>query len=101
MQLFNLLSNEVGIALFGNTYDISLNWIGVLIRWLITGVGSVGVGIILFSVILKVIVLPFDVYQRISMRKQNLKMKENQARMEKLQKQYANDKDKYNQKLSL
>ena len=99
MQLFNLLSNEVGIALFGNTYDISLNWIGVLIRWLITGIGSVGIGIILFSVILKVIVLPFDVFQRISMRKQNLKMKENQARMEKLQKQYANDKDKYNQKV--
>ena len=99
MELFNLLSSEVGIALFGNTYDISLNWIGTLIRWLITGVGSVGVGIILFSVILKVIVLPFDVYQRISMRKQNLKMKENQAKMEKLQRQYANDKDKYNQKV--
>ena len=99
MELFNLLSGEVGIALFGNTYDISLNWIGTLIRWLITGVGSVGVGIILFSIILKVIVMPFDVYQRISMRKQNLKMKENQARMEKLQKQYANDKDKYNQKV--
>ena len=99
MEFFNLLSNEVGIALFGNTYDISLNFIGTLIRWLITGVGSVGVGIILFSIILKVIVLPFDVYQRISMRKQNLKMKENQARMEKLQKQYAGDKDKYNQKV--
>ena len=99
MQLFNLLSNEVNIALFDNTYNISLNWIGVLIRWLITGIGSVGVGIILFSVILRVIVLPFDVFQRISMRKQNLKMKENQARMEKLQKQYANDKDKYNQKV--
>ena len=99
MGLFNLLSNEVGIVIYGNTYDISLNWIGTLIRWLITGVGSVGVGIILFSIILKVIVLPFDVYQRISMRKQNLKMKENQARMEKLQKQYANDKEKYNQKV--
>lgn len=98
MGIYNLLS-EVGIKLFGNTYDISLNWIGSLIRWLITSVGSVGVGIILFSIVLKLIVLPFDVYQRISMRKQNLKMKENQARMEKLQKQYANDKDKYNQKV--
>ena len=97
--MLNLLSSEVGIALFGNTYDISLNGIGMLIRWLITSIGSVGIGIILFSIILKVIVLPFDVYQRISMRKQNLKMKENQARMEKLQKQYANDKDKYNQKV--
>ena len=99
MELYNLLSNEVGIALFGGTYDISLNWIGSLIRWLITSVGAVGIGIILFSVILKVIVLPFDVFQRISMRKQNLKMKENQARMEKLQKQYANNKDLYNQKV--
>ena len=97
--MLNLLSSEVGIALFGNTYDISLNGIGMLIRWMITSIGSVGIGIILFSIILKVIVLPFDVYQRISMRKQNLKMKENQARMEKLQKQYANDKDKYNQKV--
>ena len=97
--MLNLLSSEVGIALFGNTYDISLDWIGTLIRWLITGVGSVGVGIILFSIVLRVIVLPFDVFQRISMRKQNLKMKENQARMEKLQKQYANNKDLYNQKV--
>ena len=97
--MLNLLNSQVGIALFGNTYDISLDWIGTLIRWLITGVGSVGVGIILFSIVLRVIVLPFDVFQRISMRKQNLKMKENQARMEKLQKQYANNKDLYNQKV--
>lgn len=98
MQLFNLL-NGIAIPVYGETFDISLNWIGNLIRLLITGVGSVGVGVILFSVILRVIVLPFDVYQRIAMRKQNLKMKENQARMEKLQKQYANNKDMYNQKV--
>ena len=98
MELMNLLSG-VEIALQGPTFEIALNWIGKLIRWLISGVGSVGVGIILFSLALKVIVLPFDVYQRISMRKQNQKMKENQDRMEKLQKQYANDKDMYNQKV--
>lgn len=94
----NLLSG-VEIALQGPTFEIALNWIGKLIRLLIGGVGSVGVGIILFSLILKVIVLPFDVYQRITMRKQNQKMKENQEKMEKLQKQYANDKDMYNQKV--
>ena len=100
MEIFNLLSKtEVGIALIGKVFDIKLNWIGKLISLLVTAVGSVGVGIILFSVILKVVVLPFDVYQRIAMRKQNIKMKENQAKMEKLQKQYANDKEKYNQKL--
>ncbi len=98
MGLYNLLDG-VAISLFGQTYDVSLNWIGTLIKLLITGIGSVGVGIIVFSLILKVIVLPFDVYQRVAMRKQNQKMAENKDRMEKLQKQYANDKQLYNQKV--
>ncbi len=97
MELFNLL--ETSIPVFGQTYDVSLNWIGRLIRWLCNGVGVVGVGIILFSLVLKLVTLPFDIYQRISMRKQNIQMKANQEKMEKLQKQYANDKEKYNQKL--
>ncbi len=97
MELINLL--ETGIPMFGNTYGVSLNWIGNLIRLLISGVGIVGVGIILFSLILKLIVLPFDIYQRIGMRKQNIKMKENQEKMAKLQKQYANNKELYNQKV--
>ena len=100
MGLLNLLNTaDVSIVVFGQTYDVYLNFIGKIIRWLITGVGTVGVGIILFSLILKLVVMPFDVYQRIAMRKQNRLMKENQARMEKLQKQYGNDKEKYNQKL--
>ncbi len=97
MELFNLL--ETGIPVFGQTFDVSLNWIGQLIRWLCNGVGVVGVGIILFSLFLKLITLPFDVVQRISMRKQNTQMKDNKEKMERLQKQYANDKEKYNQKL--
>ena len=98
MGFFNLLE-DVNIAVYGETYSVYLNWIGKIIRFLIEGVGSVGIGIILFSLVLKIIVLPFDVYQRVAMRKQNLKMKEQQARMEKLQKQYANDKNLYNQKV--
>ncbi len=98
MEFFNLLAGSVAISLYGQTFDVALNWIGEIIKWIVGGVG-VGVGVILFSVILKVIVLPFDVYQRIAMRKQNLKMKENQDKMEKLQKQYANNKDLYNQKV--
>ncbi len=100
MELFNLLDTTIHV--FGQTFDVSLNWIGRLIKGLIElvgGAGLVGVGIILFSLVLKLIVLPFDVYQRIAMRKQNQKMKEQQERMEKLQKQYANDKAMYNQKL--
>ncbi len=96
MEIFNLLSN---ITVYGETYNVYLDWVGKIIRFLIGSVGSVGVGIILFSLILKLIVLPFDIYQRIAMRKQNIKMKENQSKMEKLQKQYANNKEMYNQKV--
>lgn len=99
MEIFNLLA-EVPMLIFGDTYNvIQLDWIGKFIRWLVTITGSVGVGIILFSLALKLVTLPFDIFQRISMRKQNLKMKQNQERMEKLQKQYANDKEMYNQKV--
>lgn len=94
----NLLA-DAGMPIYSQLHSVSLNWIGKIILKLTTVCGSVGVGIILFSLLLKLVTLPFDVYQRINMRKQNIKMKENQARMEKLQKQYANDKEKYNQKV--
>ncbi|MBE7084701.1 MAG: membrane protein insertase YidC [Clostridiales bacterium] len=99
MELFNVLASDVAISFLGGTYEISLNWVGRLVKILISSGVGVGLGVILFSLILKVIVLPFDVFQRIAMRKQNIKMKENKDKMEKLQKQYANDKKMYNQKL--
>ena len=99
MGIFNLLASDPVITFLGQTYNVSLNGIGKLINALISGIGIVGVGIIVFSLILKCIVLPFDVYQRISMRKQNIKMKENKEKLEKLQKQYANYKKMYSQKM--
>ena len=101
MQILQILAaNAAKIVVPGTPADVvKLDWIARIIRAIIEGVGSVGVGIILFSLALKAIVLPFDIYQRVSMTKQNAKMKENQAKMEKLQKQYANDKAAYNQKL--
>ncbi len=96
MELTQLLTS---IPVYGETFKVSINWIGRLIEWLCELGAGVGVGIILFSLVLKLITLPFDIYQRISMRKQNFQMKANQEKMEKLQKQYANDKQMYNQKL--
>ncbi len=96
MEIFNVLATSVTV--YGDVFDVHLNWIGNIIKAL-AGIGGVGLGIILFSLILKLITLPFDIYQRIAMRKQNIKMRENQAKMEKLQKQYANNKEMYNQKV--
>lgn len=79
--------------------SIELNWIGKIIKMLIEGIGIVGVGIIVFTLILKTIVLPLDIYSRVKMKKQALIMDKMRPQMEKLQKQYANDKNLYSQKV--
>ncbi len=75
------------------------NFLVSIIKWLVTISGSVAVGIILFTVALKLITLPFDYISRASMRKNSLKMEAMRPELEKLQKQYANNKDLYNQKM--
>ncbi len=77
----------------------NLNWIGKIVQWLIEGIGIVGLGVIVFTLLLKTIVLPLDVYSRIKTKKQSLIMKKMRPQMEKLQKQYANDKQMYSQKV--
>ncbi len=79
--------------------SIELNFIGEIIRWLIEGIGIVGVGIIVFTLILKTIVLPLDIYSRVKTKKMSLIMKSMRPDMEKLQKQYADDKNMYQQKV--
>ena len=101
MDFFNLLGISTNYIDFAveKISSVDLNWIGKIIRWLIEGVSIVGLGIILFTLILKTIVLPLDIYSRYKMKKQSLLMKAMRPQMEKLQKQYANDKQMYNQKV--
>lgn len=75
------------------------NWIGNIIGKLFAAVGIVAVGVIIFTLILKTIVLPIDLYSRINTKKQSLIMERMRPQMEKLQKQYANDKQMYSQKV--
>jgi YidC/Oxa1 family membrane protein insertase len=97
----NLLATSSQALGYGVNYitSIHLSWIGQIIKWLIEGIGIVGVGIIVFTLILKTIVLPLDIYSRIKTKKQALIMEKMRPQMEKLQKQYANDKNMYNQKV--
>lgn len=97
--MLNLLTQYLGEGA-KEVASIELNWIGQIIRWLIESVGIVAVGIIVFTLILKTIVLPLDIYSRIKTKKQALIMEEMRPQMEKLQKQYANDKQMYNQKVA-
>ena len=65
----------------------------------LAGVGGAILGIILFTIILKSITLPFDFMSKASMRKNSLLMEKMRPDLEKLQKQYAGDKQLYNQKM--
>ena len=94
------LLGSVTIPVLEYGYEIGLNWLGKFAQAIIEGIGIIGLGIVVFTIVLKAIVLPFDIYQRVNMRKQNLVMKEMQPELEKLQKQYANDKTTYNQKMT-
>ncbi len=73
--------------------------LGPLLDWLVKGVGSIGWGVVLFTIIIKTVLLPLDYWQRAGMKKNSLKMEKMRPQLEKLQKQYANDQALYNQKL--
>ena len=70
-----------------------------VIAWLVKISSSIALGVVLFTLLLKVITLPFDYVSRASMRKNSVKMEEMRPELEKLQKQYANDKALYQQKM--
>ena len=90
---------SVAIPLLEEGFYIGLNWLGQVVRAIIEWVGPVGLGVIVFTLILKLITTPFDIYQRIKMRKQSLIMRDMKDDLDKLQKQYANDKQTYSMKM--
>ncbi|MBO4990121.1 MAG: YidC/Oxa1 family membrane protein insertase [Clostridia bacterium] len=96
--MFDLLAASLP-SLFQTGEDIALNFIGDFISILIGSVGIVGLGIIVFTVILRAITLPLDIYTKILSRKQSLKMEEMRPQLEKLQKQYADNQQLYTQKM--
>ena len=93
------LLSSVSVSMLQDGYRIGLDWLGRFVQTIIESVGIIGVGIICFTLILKAITLPFDIYQRVKTRKQTLIMRGMKDDLDKLQKQYANDKTMYNQKM--
>lgn len=102
MFLTNLLTAVTSIVpSIGEIANISVRyeWICNIIAAIIGFAKDVGLGIILFTVILKLITLAPDVWSRVSMKKNALKMEAMKEDLEKLQKQYAKNKDLYQQKM--
>lgn len=71
---------------------------GTIINWFSSFIGNYGLTIIVFTVILKLILSPLEIYQKITSKKQMEKQAAIQPQLNKLQKQYANNKEMLNQK---
>ena len=93
----NLLTN---IAILDGLKNVKLNWLGRLIRAIIEKPGyNEGIGIIIFTLILKLITMPFDIISRVASKSNSIKMEKMRPELQKLQKQYANNKQLYQQKV--
>lgn len=102
MFLTNLLTAVTSIVpSIGEIANISVRyeWICKIIAAIIGFAKDVGLGIFLFTIILKLITLAPDIWSRVSMKKNALKMEAMKEDLEKLQKQYAKNKDLYQQKM--
>lgn len=98
MNLSNFLVNVTTYSGFGS---VKMNWLVKVIKAIIeTKLYNVAIGIIVFTLILKLITLPFDIYSRVSTKKNSLKMERMRPELEKLQKQYSNNKELYNKKMT-
>ena len=67
-----------------------------LLRWMYAFTGSYGLSIILFAIILKLVLLPFQMKSKRSM----VRMGRLSGRQQELQKQYANNQQKYNEEVA-
>ena len=74
------------------------NLVGKLLLLLRAGVGNFGWTVVVFTIILRFALLPLDIWQKFSMRKQQKKMAALQPKLAKIQKQYANNPEMSRQK---
>lgn len=103
MGFLNLLATEIGTFIVDIVnHNVSMEGLNGFVKLVIEKLsfgGYIAVGILLFSLILKIIPLPFDVYSRVVSKKNALKMERMRPELEKLQRQYANNKELYSQKM--
>lgn len=95
MNINNILTTVAYYGFTTPTVKGLTSWIASFINLF----PSIVLGVVIFTIALKLITFPLDYYSRASMRRNTLKMEQMRPQLEKLQKQYANDKQKYNQKM--
>lgn len=102
MNVFNNILASISFFSEDGLNNVPITGITKLVKILIETFsigGLIAVGIILFTLVLKVLPLPLDIYSRAANKKNALKMEKMRPQLEKLQKQYANNKQLYTQKM--
>ncbi len=85
-------------AFFISAAPTLTNWIGKLIYLMYKGIGNFGWTVVVFTVALKLILSPLDIWQKRTMMKNNRAMKIISPELEKLKKTYASAPDVLQQK---
>ena len=82
--------NSTSMLLGNDLWQTIIAWFG---SWIL----NYGWAIIVFTIALKLVLLPLDIFQRVSSQKQNRFMRVMQPEMKAIQEKYANNKDRLNQ----
>ena len=80
------------------TYSESnLGVVGKLVKWMHSWVGNYGWTVVVFTVFLKILMTPLDIWQRVSSRKSTLRMQRMQPLMAEIDKRYASNPQRANE----
>lgn len=85
------------ISILVSSEPILTNYIAKFMNFLSKnlGVSGIALSIIIFTLILKIVLTPFDIWQRISQRKQQVGMKKIKPELDKIQAMYKDDPQKF------
>lgn len=86
------------VSLLSSATPEITNLVGKFIKVLYDAIGNFGWTVVVFTIIIKLVLSPLDIWQKVSSRKQSKAMARLQPQMAKLQKQYANKPDILKQK---
>ncbi len=89
-------SNVVDIKEYG---EKDLNMVGHLVQWMYQLIKNYGWTVVVFTIALKLLMVPFDYWQRVSMRKSSLKMQKMQPQVDQINKQYGANSQRANAEL--
>ncbi len=80
-----------------NYSDSDLGVMGKLVRWMHSWVGNYGWTVVVFTVFLKILMTPLDIWQRYASRKSSLKMQQMQPIMDSIDKRYGANTQRANE----